>query len=97
MHLDEIVFGINSKKSMEETGSNNNMFLGWSIRTRIPNSVDPNADTHAMIKQRINKRWTEFRFFNCYDQRKDPSSFNSKHTGVYLVSKNVFEAFKHKR
>ena len=62
MHLDEIVFGINSKKSMEETGSNNNMFLGWSIRTRIPNSVDPNADTHEMIKQRINKHDNKIKY-----------------------------------
>ena len=45
----------------------------------------------------LRARSTEFRFFNWYDQRKHPSSFNSKHMGVQIVFKKVFDAFKHKK
>jgi len=40
-HLEEITFAINDTASSEGTGSANKRFFGKSIRSRIPNSVNP--------------------------------------------------------
>ena len=42
LQLMEICFAINSHISMEGSRSNNESFLGRSVRTRVPNSINPN-------------------------------------------------------
>ena len=45
MHLDEITFAINLTASHEGTGSANERFLGRSVRSRMPNSVNPEIES----------------------------------------------------
>ena len=47
----EIAFAINSHISQEGSGSNNDRFLGRSVRTRIPNSVNPQLNIEELIKK----------------------------------------------
>ena len=53
LRLAEIAFAINSHVSQEGSGSNNDRFLGCSVRTRIPNSVNPQLNIEELIKKRI--------------------------------------------
>ena len=53
LHISEIVFAINSHMSQEGTGSNNDRFLGRSVRSGLPTSVDPSLDTEKLIHKRI--------------------------------------------
>ena len=45
LQLMEICFAINSHISMEGSRSNNECFLGRSVRTCVPNSINPNLNT----------------------------------------------------
>ena len=49
----EIIFGINSTVSQEMTGSANDRFMGRSIRSLLPNSIDPNLNSGDLIKRRV--------------------------------------------
>ena len=49
LHLDEIVFGINSTTSQEATGSANDRFMGRSTRTLLPNSYNPELKPGELI------------------------------------------------
>ena len=53
LHLDEMVFGINSTTSHKATGSANDQFMGRSIRTLLPNSYKPELKTGELIEKRI--------------------------------------------
>ena len=53
LHLDEIVFGINSTMSQEITVRANDRFLNRSIRSLLPNSNDPNLNPKELIERRI--------------------------------------------
>ena len=53
LFLKEVVFEINSTVSQEMTGSANDRFLNRSIRSLLPNSVDPNLNPKELIKRRI--------------------------------------------
>ena len=53
LQLAEICFAINSHVSMEGSGSNNERFLGRSVRTRVPNSINTNLNTGELIKKLI--------------------------------------------
>ena len=57
LHLAEITFAINSHVSAEGSCSNNDWFLGRSVRTRVPNSVNPKLNTEELILQTDNKSW----------------------------------------
>ena len=46
LHIAEIV-------SAEGTGSNNDSFLGRSVRSGLPNSVNPKLDKEKLIHKRI--------------------------------------------
>ena len=56
MHITEIVFAINAHVSAEGTGSNNDRFLGRSVRSGLPNSVNPKLDTEKLVHKRILKK-----------------------------------------
>ena len=45
LHLAEICFAINSHVSAEGSGSNNERFVGRSVRAQVPNSVNPKLNT----------------------------------------------------
>jgi len=51
LHLDEMVFGINSTTSQEATGSANDRFMGRSIRTLLPNSYNLELKTGELIEK----------------------------------------------
>ena len=51
LFLREIIFGINSTVSQEMTGSANDRFMGRSIRSLLPNSIDPNLNSEELIKR----------------------------------------------
>merc|ERR1712030_248531 len=53
LFLRAIVFEINSTVSQEITGSANDRFLNRSIRSLLPNSIDPNLNPKELIKKRI--------------------------------------------
>ena len=53
LFLKEIVFEINSTVSQEMTGSANDRFLNRSIRSLLPNSIDPNLNPKELIRKRI--------------------------------------------
>ena len=53
LFLKEIVFEINSTVSQEMTGSANDRFLNRSVRSLLPNSIDPNLNPKELIKRRI--------------------------------------------
>ena len=53
LFLREIIFGINSTVSQEMTGSANDTFMGRSIRSLLPNSIDPNLNSGDLIKRRV--------------------------------------------
>ena len=55
LRLAEIAFAINSHVSQEGSGSNNDRFLRRSVRTRIPNAVNPQLNIDDLIKRRIQK------------------------------------------
>ena len=48
-----IVFKINSTVSQEMTGSANDRFLMRSVRSLLPNSIDPQLDPKELIRRRI--------------------------------------------
>ena len=50
-----MVFAINSTSSQEGTGSSNDRFLGRSVRSRMPNSINPEIESSNLIKRRIEK------------------------------------------
>ena len=53
LHLAEITFAINSHVSSEGSGTNNDRFLGRSVRNKLPNSVNPKLNTEELIYKRI--------------------------------------------
>ena len=53
MHLNELVFAINTTASSEGTGSPADRFFGRSIRGRLPNSLEPNIKSDELIRKRI--------------------------------------------
>ena len=53
LQLAERYFAIKSHVSMEGSGSNNERFLGCSVQTCVPNSVNPNLNTRELINKRI--------------------------------------------
>merc|ERR1712030_214484 len=53
LHLNELVFAINTTASSEGTGSAADRFFGRSIRGRLPNSVDPEIKSEELIEKRI--------------------------------------------
>ena len=53
LHLNELVFAINTTASSEGTGSPADRFFGRSIRGRLPNSVDPEIKSEELIQKRI--------------------------------------------
>ena len=55
LQLMEICMAINSHVSMEGSGSNNDRFLGRSVRSFLPNSVDPTLNSKELIERRINR------------------------------------------
>ena len=40
---------------MEGSGSNNDHFMGQSVRSSLPNSVDPTLNTKELIERRIER------------------------------------------
>ena len=50
-----MTFAINSTASQEGTGSANDRFLGRSVRSRMPNSINPEIESSNLIKRRIEK------------------------------------------
>ena len=54
-HLDEITFAINDTASSEGTGSANERFFGRSIRSKLPNSINPEIKSSELISRRIQK------------------------------------------
>merc|ERR1712105_451576 len=55
LHLNELLFAINTTSSSEGTGSPADRFFGRSIRSRLPNSVDPGIKSDKLIEKRIEK------------------------------------------
>ena len=55
VHLNELIFAINTTTSSEGTGSPADRFFGRSVRSRLPNSVDPGINSDKLIKKRIEK------------------------------------------
>ena len=53
LHLNELVFAINTTASSEGTGSPADRFFGRSIRGRLPNSIDPEIKSEELIQKRI--------------------------------------------
>ena len=53
LQISEIVFAINSHVSQERTGSKNDRFLGRSVRSNLPNSVNPSLDPETLIHKTI--------------------------------------------
>ena len=53
--LKEIVFQINSNISQDMTGSANDRFLMRSVRSSMPNSINPQLDPQMLINRRIEK------------------------------------------
>ena len=53
IHLDKMVFGINSTTSQEATESANDRFMGRSIHTLLPNSYNLELKTGELIEKRI--------------------------------------------
>ena len=51
--LKEIIFQINSTISQEMTGSANDRFLMRSVRSCMPNSINPQLDPQMLINRRI--------------------------------------------
>merc|ERR1712030_188118 len=54
-HLNELIFAINTTTSSECTGSPADRFFGRSVRSRLPNSVDPEVKSNELIEKRIRK------------------------------------------
>ena len=54
-HLNELIFAINTTTSSEGTGSPADRFFGRSVRSRLPNSFDPEIRSNELIKKRITK------------------------------------------
>ena len=54
-HLNELIFAINTTTSSEGTGSPADRFFGRSVRSRLPNSFDPEVRSNELIKKRITK------------------------------------------
>merc|ERR1712055_1063134 len=54
-HLDEITFAINDTASSEGTRSANERFFGRSIRSKLPNSINPEIKSSELISRRIQK------------------------------------------
>merc|ERR1712215_479827 len=55
LHLNELLFAINTTISKEGTGSPADRFFGRSIRSKLPNSVDPGIKSDKLIEKRIEK------------------------------------------
>ena len=55
-HLNELIFAINTTTSSEGTGSPADRFFGRSVRSRLPNSFDPEVRSNDLIEKRINKK-----------------------------------------
>merc|ERR1712055_1271498 len=53
LHLNELLFAINTTTSKEGTGSPADRFFGTSIRGRLPNSFDPEIKSQELIEKRI--------------------------------------------
>ena len=53
LDLKEIIFQINSNISQEMTGSANDRFLMRSVRSCMPNSINPQLDPQMLINRRI--------------------------------------------
>merc|ERR1712055_1220911 len=53
MDLKEIIFQINSNISQEMTGSANDRFIMRSVRSCMPNSINPQLDPQMLINRRI--------------------------------------------
>ena len=54
-HLNELTFAINMTTSSEGTGNPAERFFGRSVRSRLPNSIDPGVKSSELIKRRIIK------------------------------------------
>merc|ERR1711984_51165 len=54
-HLNELIFAINTTTSSEDTGSPADRFFGRSVRSRLPNSFDPEVRGNELIEKRITK------------------------------------------
>merc|ERR1712208_121932 len=54
-HWNELTFAINSTTSSEGTGSPAERFFGRSVRSRLPNSINPEIKRSELIKRRIQK------------------------------------------
>merc|ERR1712055_813112 len=54
-HLYEITFAINGTASSEGTGSANEIFFGRSIRSKLPNSINPEIKSSELINTRVEK------------------------------------------
>ena len=54
-HLNELTFAINTTTSSEGTGSPAERFFGRSVRSRLPNSINPEIKSSELIKRRILK------------------------------------------
>ena len=54
-HLNELTFAINTMTSSEGTGNPAERFFGRSVRSRLPNSIDPGVKRSELIERRILK------------------------------------------
>ena len=54
-HLNELTFAINMTTSSEGTGNPAERFFGRSVRSRLPNSIDPGVKSSELIERRILK------------------------------------------
>ena len=55
LHLNEMVFSINTTASSEGTGSPSDRFFGRSLGIKLPNSVNPEIKVDELIRRRIEK------------------------------------------
>ena len=73
---------------MEGSGSNNERVLGHYVRTRVPNSINPNLNTRELIKKRIEKherRIAKNRNKNKNKQKKFPLVRQVRQVGGTVV------------
>ena len=99
LHLDEMTFAINSTASQEGTGSVNDSFLGKSVRSKMPNSVNPEIESSNLIKRRIEKHDNRIKETNKTNKilykvgdRVMLQNIANKGRGFFLFDKSFFNA-----
>lgn len=79
LQLMELCFAINFHVSIKGSGSNNERFLGRSVRTRVPNSINPNLNTRELIEKRI----------EYHEHRMTKNRYKNKNKIIYSTGNRV--------